>query len=175
VWNAIHLDARWLERIEWRAEILQVATPDEVYRRMHSHWPQPYKVVQNAGGYAATVNGVGGPSFPTFTERMMFLDSLTYLPDDILVKVDRASMAVSLEVRVPFLDHRVFELAWRLPLKLKQRDAAGKWVLREILYRYVPRDLVDQPKSGFSVPIGAWLRGPLKDWAHDLLAGPPAA
>ena len=98
----------------------------------------------------------------------MYLDSLNYLPDDIMVKVDRASMAVSLETRAPMLDHRVAELAWRLPFDAKVRGSVTKWVLREIVYRHVPRELVDRPKSGFAVPLADWIRGPLREWARAL-------
>jgi asparagine synthase (glutamine-hydrolysing) len=153
------------------ADVLDADSADRVYLRLVSHWKRPTDVVLGASEPLTLVTDpTRRPTLPGFTERMMYLDSVTYLPDDILTKVDRASMAVSLEVRVPLLDHRVYEFAWALPLHQKLRAGHGKWALRQVLYRYVPPALFDRPKSGFGVPIGEWLRGPLRDWAEALLA-----
>jgi len=138
-----------------------------LYRGLVSHW-DPAGVVL---GTDEPLTHLAHPpmALPSLTDQMMLLDALSYLPDDILVKVDRAAMAVSLETRVPLIDHRVFEFAWRLPLHYKVRDGTGKWLLRQVLYNHVPPGLVDRPKMGFGVPIDSWLRGPLREWAEDLL------
>lgn len=152
------------------AEILAVELPEAMYRRLVSHWKEPLSIVRNSHEPTTHLtNPLVWPEQDNFTQRMMYLDMLTYLPDDILVKVDRAAMGVSLETRVPFLDHRVIEFAWRLPLSLKIREGEGKWLLRQVLYKYVPRELIERPKMGFGVPIDSWLRGPLRDWAETLL------
>jgi len=145
--------------------------PEAIYRMMLSHWQNPEEVVKDS---CEPLTPVTDPmlwaELDHFTHRMMFIDLISYLPDDILVKVDRASMGVSLEARVPFLDnHKVVEFAWRLPLNMKVRDGQSKWILRQVLNRYVPRILMERPKMGFGVPIDQWLRGPLREWAEDLL------
>jgi asparagine synthase (glutamine-hydrolysing) len=145
-----------------------------IYRRLVSLWPAPEELVPGAAEPQGLLwDRRIADLCPNVAERMMLLDALTYLPDDILTKVDRASMAVALEVRVPLLNHRVVELAWRLPLAMKLRHGTSKWALRQILYRHVPPALMDRPKQGFSVPLAQWLRGPLAAWAEDLLS--PAA
>jgi asparagine synthase (glutamine-hydrolysing) len=120
--------------------------------------------------FAAPASRPPLPLAPTVAEQLMLADVLTYLPADILVKVDRAAMAASLETRSPYLDHRVAEVAWQLPLSLKIRGGVSKWALRQLLERYVPRQLIDRPKAGFAMPIGVWLRGPLRHWADELLS-----
>jgi len=143
---------------------------DGYYRRLVSQWWQPECLVP--GGHerqGLAFDDRVKDRVPDLVDRMQYLDTRTYLPDDILTKVDRASMAVSLEARVPLLDHRVVEFAWRLPQRLKIRAGQGKWLLRQVLYRHVPQTLIDRPKAGFSVPIDEWLRGPLRDWAEELL------
>jgi asparagine synthase (glutamine-hydrolysing) len=152
------------------ARMLEAGSPDERYRLMMSHHRQPADVVLGASEPSALIgNPVAASNTDAIIERMMFNDLVTYLPGDILAKVDRASMAVSLEARVPLLDHRVVEFSWRVPIEQKVRSGQGKWLLRQVLYRYVPQPLMDRPKQGFGVPIGAWLRGPLRDWAESLL------
>jgi asparagine synthase (glutamine-hydrolysing) len=157
-------------KLQKGAEILKSKSFDEVYLRLMSHWDNSASVV--IGGHEPPTSMTGNaPSFQGLNDiqRMMALDMITYLPDDILTKVDRAAMGVSLETRVPFLDHRVVEFAWRLPQSMKVRDGQTKWALRQVLYRHVPRELVERPKMGFSVPIAQWLRGPLREWAEALL------
>jgi len=157
-------------KVQKLAEILAVDTPDRMYLELVSHWRSPASVVIGSSEPPTILTDRSQwAQLPDFTQRMMYLDAVTYLPDDILVKVDRASMGVSLEVRVPFLDHRVFEFAWRLPLAMKIQNDEGKWLLRKLLARYVPRALTARPKMGFGVPIDLWLRGPLQDWAEALL------
>ncbi len=152
------------------ASVLAVNSPEDLYRRLVSHWTEPDSVVVGASEPPTRLTDPDYPDNLTdFTERMMWLDALSYLPDDILVKVDRAAMGVSLESRVPLLDHRVVEWAWQLPLDMKVRDGQSKWILRQVLYRYVPRKLIERPKMGFGIPLDAWLRGPLRDWAEALL------
>ncbi|MGZ5257189.1 MAG: asparagine synthase (glutamine-hydrolyzing), partial [Burkholderiales bacterium] len=159
------------DRVHKLANVLAVSSPDALYHGLVSHWPQPQSMVHGSREpLTALTDRTQWARLSDFTQRMMFLDAVTYLPDDILVKVDRASMAVSLEARVPMLDHRVVEFAWRVPLSRKNRNDQGKWLLRQVLYRYVPPALIDRPKMGFGVPIDSWLRGPLRGWAEDLLS-----
>ena len=161
---------RVFQRARTLAEILHYETEEQLYLGLVSHWRSPASIVRHA---SEPDTGVSAPSkWPrpaALENRLMAVDALTYLPDDILVKVDRAAMAVSLETRAPFLDHDVVELAWRLPLSAKIHRRQGKWALRQVLYRHVPKELVDRPKMGFGVPMSSWLRGPLRDWAESLL------
>jgi asparagine synthase (glutamine-hydrolysing) len=159
------------ERAARMARLLDPATELVLYRDLVAQWPSPTALVP---GSTEPESAIWQPEthagLPDLTDRMQLVDMLTYLPDDILTKVDRASMAVSLEVRVPILDHRVVELAWQLPQRFKVRDGTSKWLLRRLLHRYVPRALIERPKMGFGVPVDEWLRGPLRDWAEDLLS-----
>jgi len=155
------------DKLHKGADLLNSQTQDEFYWRFLGHWPAPGRLVIGGSDPFFSEGCLSGRSG---IERMMVSDLLTYLPDDILTKVDRAAMGVSLETRVPFLDHRVVEFAWCLPLAYKLRDGQSKWALRQVLYRHVPKELIERPKKGFSVPVGAWLRGPLREWAEDLLS-----
>jgi len=167
------LGAALLPAGQWRDQALKAGAlagaphAGQFYRQFVSYWKDPRQVVRDA--YVPATAFDLQMSEGNFFEYMMLLDAITYLPDDILAKVDRAAMSVSLETRVPMIDHHVFEFAQRLPLRYKIRDGRGKWLLRQLLYRHVPAALVDRPKKGFSVPLAAWLRGPLKDWGASLL------
>lgn len=158
------------DKLHKLAEVLRVSEPVDMYQNLVSHWKHPHQIVINGHEPAtALIDNSNWPRVPDFTHRMMHLDMETYLPGDILTKVDRASMGVSLEGRIPLLDPRVIEFAWRIPLSMKVKGGQGKWLLRQVLYKHVPQRLIDRPKMGFSVPIGEWLRGELRDWAEALL------
>jgi len=158
------------DRLHKLAGLIEAATPGSLYMRLVSQWLDPESVLRR-GIEPSTFLGeqVRDPALADFRQQVMFLDAMTYLPDDILVKVDRAAMANGLETRAPFLDHRVIEFAWRLPFDYKVRNRRRKWLLRQVLHQYVPPALVDHRKSGFAIPIAAWLRGPLRPWAEELL------
>lgn len=156
----------WRGKVGKMGGMLRARTHGDFYRHFVSYWNQPADIV--IGGHQPPTPFSQAMSGSTL-DAMMKLDAITYLPDDILVKVDRAAMAVSLETRVPMLDHRVYEFAWSLPARYKVRQNTGKWLLRQVLYRHVPQAMVDRPKRGFSVPLAAWLRGPLAPWADALL------
>lgn len=158
------------DKVHKAAELLTLERPEKIYLKLVSLWADPNQIV--LGGNepkSAIVESAAWNLSANFMEQMMYLDAITYLPDDILVKVDRVAMAVSLETRVPFLDHRVVEFAWTLPLSMKVRGGQGKWILRQVLDQYVPRELMARPKMGFGAPIDQWLRGPLRDWAEEML------
>ena len=159
------------DKVHKLAEAVLLDSPDAMYRHLISHWKRPAEEVVIGAREQETImhRPQDWPTLDTLEERMMYLDQMTYLPDDILVKVDRAAMGVSLETRVPLLDHRIAEFAWRLPLHMKIRNGVGKWLLRQVLYKYVPQGLIERPKMGFGVPLDQWLRGPLKGWAEDML------
>ena len=160
------------ERLHKVSDLMSAGSVGEMYRSLLSAWQRPEEVLAGHGnGEDPNRRILDEDPPPALLDRMMLADQSVYLPDDLLAKVDRASMAVGLEVRAPFLDHRVVELSWRLPRSLKLRGLVGKWILRQVLYRRVPRELVERPKMGFSVPIDRWLRGPLREWAGDLLSG----
>lgn len=148
------------------ARLIAAGCPQRVYEEFTSVWPDPPALALTP----PEIDPRRHTSFPDLMQTMMYLDTVTYLPEDILVKLDRASMGTSLETRVPLLDHRVFEFAWRLPMHMKVNGPQGKRILRTILSGYVPERLFERPKAGFSVPISQWLRGPLKEWADELLS-----
>jgi asparagine synthase (glutamine-hydrolysing) len=158
------------DRAHKMAHFFNACDQGAIYFRAISQCEDPAELVLGSEEPQTVMRAIAdSASLPTLEEQMMLIDLQTYLPHDILTKVDRASMAVSLEARVPMLDHRVVELAWRIPLHMKIRGGVGKWILRQVLYKYVPRELLERPKMGFGVPIEHWLRGPLRAWAEDLL------
>lgn len=157
------------EKLHKGANVINAEGVNDLYMSLLTHW-DPKEVVIDCHEPGSIFSDASlSFGYLDDVQRMMALDTLSYLPDDILVKVDRAAMGVSLETRVPLLDHRIVEFAWRIPKSMKLRGGVGKWILRQILYRYIPKELVERPKMGFSVPIDDWLRGPLRDWADALL------
>ncbi len=159
-----------VDRLEKLAGALKARNRQVFYKDLVSHWKDPGTLVLGGVEPDTLLDRLEDmPQLACLREEMMYLDQMTYLPDDILTKVDRASMAVSLEARVPLLDHRVVEFAWSVPTEYKYREGKGKWLLRQVLYKYVPQEIMDRPKQGFGVPIEHWLRGPLREWAEELL------
>ena len=158
------------DKLHKGAAVMAARSIDDLYLGLVTHW-EPNGLVIGAQEPLTALRGTPLPlTGLDDVQRMMALDAITYLPGDILTKVDRAAMGVSLETRVPFLDHRVVEFAWALPQTMKLRGGVGKWILREVLYRHVPREMFERPMMGFGVPIVSWLRGPLREWAEDLLS-----
>ncbi|WP_266157812.1 asparagine synthase (glutamine-hydrolyzing) [Dyella silvatica] len=152
------------------AGVLSLSDGHAFYRQLTSHWSDPAHIVIGATEPPTLLTDLrASPQTDSLEHWMMAMDAQTYMTDDILVKVDRAAMANSLETRVPLLDHRLIELAWRMPLGFKIRGGQGKWLLRQVLYRHVPKELIERPKMGFGIPLDSWLRGPLREWAESLL------
>ncbi len=170
VWESLLPGREVGQRLHRLAEVLSARDQEEMYLRLISHWREPERLVGMAEPPTHFTSPRPGPVSEQILTRIMFLDGVTYLPDDILTKLDRASMAVALEGRVPLLDHRVVEFSWSLPLSLKVREGKPKWPLRQVLFRHVPHALVERPKHGFAVPLGEWLRGPLRPWAEEHLS-----
>ncbi len=150
---------------------MRIDDPDQLYRALISAFQGPCSMVIGDANEPQTAftDPAQLPRLTGHIDRMMYFDTVTYLPDCILTKLDRASMAVSLEARVPLLDHRVVEFAWQLPIEAKIQAGRGKWLLRQVFNRYLPAALAERPKRGFAIPLAEWLRGPLRDWAEDLL------
>ena len=160
-------------RLRKASDLLCQGGRERLYRSLLTLWDDPAGLaLSDSEANFKIWDGALSRRIPDFGDRMTYIDMVTYLPGDILTKVDRASMAVGLEARVPLLDHRVVEFCWRLPRRFKVRGRERKWLLRQVLYRHVPRGLIERPKMGFGIPIGQWLRGPLRDWAEDLLSEP---
>ena len=158
------------DKVQKIASLFEDPAPDAIYRNLVSQWQRPEEIAAAGREPPGPLwDGSIATDFPDLVPRMQFLDLVTYLPDDILTKVDRATMAFGLEGRVPLLDHRIVAYSWTLPSRFKVHGGEGKWLLRRVLDRYVPRRLIDRPKMGFAVPINSWLRGPLRDWTETLL------
>lgn len=157
------------DKLHKLAEILDSSTAEVFYQQLVSHWRDPGDIVIGGEEPITVLRRSGEPANAALVETWMAKDMVSYLPDDILVKVDRAAMALGLETRVPLLDHQVVEFAWQLPLSMKLRNGQSKWLLRQVLYKHVPKALIERPKKGFGVPMATWLRGPLQEWAEELL------
>jgi asparagine synthase (glutamine-hydrolysing) len=158
------------DRMHKLAGIMAAPSPQTMYEMLCSHWlPSARIVLDNDDCETNPIKSNHHSDLIDPAARMMYLDSVSYLPNDVLTKLDRAAMAVSLETRVPLLDHNLVEFAWRIPISMRIRDGHGKWILRQVLYKYVPKKLVDRTKMGFGIPLDAWLRGALRDWAESLL------
>jgi len=158
------------DKLHKLADLLRLDSPEAMYCQLLWHWPFPNSLVlDTTDSPSLLTNSQQWPNLPDFMHRMMFFDMISYLPDQILTKVDRAAMAVSLETRIPLLDHRIVEFSWKIPFSMKFKNNQGKWLLRQILHKYVPRELIERPKMGFGAPIDFWLRGPLREWAEELL------
>lgn len=158
------------DKVHKLARVMNIDNTHEYYQNLTSHWQQPNDIVINGSEPATLINTPSAwPDIDNFQHAMMAMDAQTYMTDDILVKVDRAAMANSLETRVPLLDHRIVELAWQMPLDYKIRNGDGKWILKQVLYRHVPQELIERPKMGFAIPLNEWLRTSLRDWAEALL------
>jgi len=159
------------DKLHKLAGILTSKNPEKMYLRLASHWDSPEALIPGSKEVPTLpTDSKNWADIEDFTRAIMYLDMVCYLPDDILVKLDRASMGVSLETRMPFLDHHVVEFACKVPLNMKIRNNQGKWLLRQVLYKYIPKEMIERPKMGFAVPIDSWLRGPMRDWAEDLLS-----
>jgi asparagine synthase (glutamine-hydrolysing) len=144
---------------------------DDAYQYLLSYWEKPEILLKSFGIAFETQHDYELPDTEDFIEQAMYMDQMSYLPGDNLAKVDRASMSVSLETRLPLLSHEIAEFSWRVPRSMKLRDGKSKWLLRQVLYKYVPAELIDRPKMGFTMPVASWLRNELYEWANDMLAG----
>ena len=157
-------------KVQKIAQLLKCGSINEAYCQLISYWSEEQFPLVGHKRVPKALFQSHPQELPHFIDQAMYWDQLSYLPGDNLVKVDRASMAVSLETRLPLLNHRIVDFAWRVPLSMKLRDGQSKWLLRQVLYQYVPKQMIERPKMGFSVPVASWLRGPLRPWAESLLS-----